>query len=184
MQLIGTSQIFTDIVKTGEYEKFSRMNVDGEKCSVVGVIRTFNVFVDDNPLHPAEAIYYVKVVHVKGIGTETLYYHCDMFGDYTGDTGDCVDLNPVDYDDAGTLYMEFSLYKSMQPLDEHATNVASSKLQPIEEMYGQKKFVGQKSKASYVLQFNKYLGDIWMKKVSPPTEQKECPHVGKRQKRK
>lgn len=124
--------------------------------------RTFLVYVDANPSHPSDAIYYVKVINcIQPYNKEDQYFY-----DYV----------------EGPIFMEFSLFKNIFPLEEHYTNIKTSGLPTIKPIQGSKPFVGKTSRENYVLQFNKYITEIRNNKPDSLEEKKECPHVRRKRK--
>lgn len=179
-QLIGTCKKYINI----QEGKILKYDCDGETHEITGTIRHFDVYVDMNAPHPSDAVYHVTVTDIDGVGTSEETFYSDWYGDHTGKSDVFEYLDPVDPDDGGKVFMQFSLYKAMEPQEEHYTNVTTSGLDRIEIACGIKKIVAKKPRESYVLQFNTYMAEIWSVKIAPHTEQKECTHVGKKSKRK
>lgn len=168
-QLIGTYSKYINFTPGEEIDRHDCWRSVRVSLRVHGTIREFSVYVPDNPEHPNDVVYTVKVVDTPGIGTKT-----DVNLQYPEIS---TTLEPVD---ESTTFMEFSLFKNILPLEEHYTNVKECDLPEIFEDKKTKKFVGKTSRTNYVLQFNKYLREIWSQKPDL-SEQKECPHTVKRQ---
>lgn len=165
LQLIGENVQYINIREGRERERYLKdLGIEVIVTEVTGTIRTFLVFVGDNPVQPCDAIYFVKVIDADGVGTKTEFNNYE-----TGSRMFDVDMKPIN--SQRTSFMQFALYNNPNyRVKEHYECVQKSGLQylkwSLDYIPPDAKFIGHSTRLQYVLQFNRYIDEIWSKNPS------------------
>lgn len=164
LQNIGTNIQFINVREGRELStNFEYLGLDTAEFEVFGTIRTISVYVDEDPKIPHDATYHVKVVDVDSVGTKTVYLGPSNFDDEINE------MKPIHDGDLGTVVMEFSLHR------ESYTNTNLCGLKYLYPSDDKAPFKGTTSRLNYNIQFNKYLINLWSKKVV-----EKCIHIDKK----